>query len=169
MYPETNVGREMLDDGWSDVQGVPWPLLIRIRYTYHVDVVVAAVIQRAIAPRLPEHLGQAFARAATSIAARTVTVGRVEQREFAGEQLGRLARALADFVGWCGTPWPHRSPVGPDPDPHPWWEGGLAEVAVIIDAANRLVQEVGSADLRRSLGPALDDLLGALQEKTTIA
>jgi hypothetical protein len=160
------------DDGWPDVQGVPWQLLIRVKYTYQVDVLVAAVTQRAVAPRLPEGLGQAFTKATTSIAARTVTVGRVEQRKFSSEQLGGLARALDDFMGWCGTPWPHHLPKqgpGPDPDPHPWREGGLAEVALIIDAANRLVQEVGSSDLRRSLGPALDDVLGALQEKITIA
>lgn len=155
------------DDGWPDVQGVPWQLLIRIRYTYQVDVLVAAVIQRAVAPRLPEQLGVGFARVATSIAARTVTVGRVEQREFTSAQLAGLARALSDFDEWCGTPWPHH--ITADPDPHPWREGGLAEVAVIIDAANRLVQQVGSADLRRGLGPALDDVLGALQEKTSIA
>lgn len=154
------------DDGWPDVQGVPWQLLIRIRYTYQVDVLVAAVTQRAVAPRLPEQLGLAFARVVTSIAARTVTVGRVEQREFTSGQLAGLARALSDFDEWCGTPWPHH---GPEPETHPWREGGLAEVAVIIDAANRLVQQVGSSDLRRSLGPALDDVLGALQEKTTMA
>jgi hypothetical protein len=159
------------DDGWPDVQGVPWQLLIRIRYTYQVDVLVAAVVQRAVAPRLPEQLGIGFARMATSIAARTVTVGRVEQRDFGSGQLAGLARALSDFDEWCGTPWPHHRAGGPgsDPDPHPWREGGLAEVAVIIDAANRLVQQVGSADLRRGLGPALDDVLGALQEKTTLA
>jgi hypothetical protein len=149
------------DDGRLDVRGVPWQLLIRIRYTYQVDVLVAAVIQRAVSPRLPVGLGQAFARTATSVAARTVTVGRVEQRKFSNEPLGNLARSLDDFLQWCT---PHR-----DPEPQPWHEGGLADVAVIIDAANRLVQEVGSADLRRGLGPALDDVLGALQEKVTIA
>src|SRR5262245_27327638 len=117
------------DDGWPDAQGVPWQLLIRIRYTYQVDVLVAAAIQRAVPPRLPESLGQAFAKAATSIAARTVTVGRVEQRKYTSEQLGNLARALTEFTDWCGTP-------RHEPGPHPWREGGLAEVAVIIDAAN---------------------------------
>ncbi len=129
-----------------------------------------AVAQHAVASRPPEQLGVAFARVATSIAARTVTVGRVEQREFGSAQPAGLAGALADFDEWCATPWPHHTGGGPgEADPHPWCEGGLAEVAVIIDAVNRLVQQVGSSDLRRSLGPALDDVLGALQEKTSMA
>jgi hypothetical protein len=152
---------EMQDtDGRSDARGVPWPLLTRIRFTYQVDVLVASVTQRAVAPRLPEAIGTAFARAVTSIAARSVTVGRIEQREYPVEKLGALARALADFDSWGDTP---------GPEPRPWCEGGLAEVTVIIDAAAQLVHDIGSADLRRSLGPALDDVLGALQAKTTIA
>ena len=30
--------------------------------------------------------------------------------------------ALWAFVGWCGTPWPHRFlPHPPPPPPDPWW------------------------------------------------
>jgi hypothetical protein len=162
----------MLDDGWPDTGTVPWQLLIRIRYSYQVDVLIAAVTQRAVVPGLPEQIGGTFARTVTAIAARAVSVGRAEQQELVTDRLGGLARSLADFDDFCGTwPRPHWWLGGDpdvDPDPQPWRQGGLAEVAVIIDAASRLVMDVGSADLRRSLGVTLEDTLAALQETTEL-
>jgi hypothetical protein len=155
----------MADDGdRSDGGTVPWQLLIRIRYVYQVDVLVAAAAQRAIVPALPEQLGATFARTVTAIAARAVSVGRTEQRELAEERVVGIARALDDFDTWCDR-W--RGGQDAEGGQHPWRESGRAEVAVIVDAALRLVMEIGSPDLRRTLGVALEDALAALQESRT--
>jgi hypothetical protein len=155
----------MADDGDRPDGGtLPWRLLIRLRYIYQVDVLVAAAAQRAIVPVLPEHLGGTFARTVTAIAARAVSVGRTEQRELADDRVVGIARALDDFDTWCGR-W--RDEPDAESEPNPWRESGRAEVAVIVDAALRLVMEVGSPDLRRTLGVALEDTLAALQESTT--
>jgi hypothetical protein len=169
----------MAEDGdLPDTGTVPWQLLIRMRYVYQADVLVAAATQRAVVPALPESIGRAFARTVTAIAARAVSVGRTEQRELGDDRVVGVARALDEFGNWCGT-WPQhqcrdefavRMESGAEPEPalsSPWRESGLAEVAVIVDAALRLVMEVGSPDLRRTLGVALEDTLAALQESTT--
>jgi hypothetical protein len=153
-------------DGWPDAQGIPWQELIRIRYLYQVDVLVLAAVQRAVASRLPAGSGREFARQATGIAA-AVGGGHRDPQELPEARLGAVVGALADFDDdWCGTrprPWPHRA-EGAEGDRSPWQAGGLAEVVLAIDAATRLAANIGTPDLQRALGTAMEATLAQLEK-----
>ncbi len=161
-----------ITDDWPDTEDMPWQELIRIRYVYEVDVLIASAVQRAVARALPEAFVPRFARSVTAIAAGAVQDGRAERQEMNVERLGHIMRAFDDFDDWCGTryrwpvrvPRPHPGPGPGEPDPSPWKESGLAEVSLFIAAAADLVGATGSKELQRSLGTVLDEALTALRD-----
>lgn len=172
-------------DGWPDVDGLPWEEIIRIRYEYEIDVLVATAVQRAVTPGLAREAAVLFARATTAAAARAVqAAGAASPSSVGADSVLALARALDEFGDWCGTkpryrwvpvigpgpdPWGDPPPtpwVVADPQPNPWRQTGLAHTAAVIAAADRLIATVGGAGLRRDLSVALDAALGSLADGT---
>jgi hypothetical protein len=167
------------EGGWPDVNGLPWEEIIRIRYEYEIDVLVATAVQRAVTPGLAREAAVSFAHATTAAAARVVRAGRTQGRHAGAEQVLGLARALDEFDDWRGAV-PRRRPskgrrllvadpdpspwVVADPDPNPWRNVGWAGAAAVIAAADRLISNVGSTELRQDLSAALDVALGSLAD-----
>jgi hypothetical protein len=131
---------------------VPWQLLIRARYQFEVDALVASVIVRNIAvlgtTAIAEQLGAA---AAKSVA---------QSRELNGRKKvvkGGAAYALvAEFDDWCGTHWP-RWPW-PWPGPGPRFDVLDPIVIVLADRALGVLEAVGSPQLQEGLGGQLTGL-----------
>ena len=164
---DMTLSRASESDDWGYTEGMPWQELIRIRYVYEVDVLIAGAVQRAVARALPEGIARQFARSVTAISAGVVQDGRAALQELDVERLGHIMRAFDDFVGWCGTPpgpRPHRWQGFGGPDPSPWKESGLAEVSLFVAAAADLVGAVGSKQLQGGLGIVLEETLTALRE-----
>lgn len=155
------------DGDWSDTDGLPIELVIKMKYAYQLDAITAGIILKRIAPLLPAKQVEKFAGTMVGTAARIARSGSTERTEVSAEQILETARAIADFDDLCPPPppwpwpWPWRNAK---PEPEPWRIWGLAEVALVIPAAVDLITAIGSRQLQEALVPHLHDTLGALTE-----
>jgi hypothetical protein len=79
--------------------------------------------------------------------------------------------AFAAMMGWCGTRVPGRPPIGPDPDPEPWWRtialgviGAVAGVIVVAALGNHFASAgmFGTALLALGGGRVGADIVGGV-------
>jgi hypothetical protein len=157
-------------EDWPDASEFPYIALIRIRFEYQADSVIAGVLQRSIARLLPAEQAINFAKAINSGVSRVV-LGAAGSRQPLERSLSELARVLDDFDELCPRPrhpWPHYSlGVGSDrfdPQPQPWRQAGAAEAAAAVLAGLSLVRDAGSEMLQKELEPVLQDTLQALAD-----
>ena len=131
-------------EDFPGAEEVPWPELIRARYQFEVDAIVASIVTRAVAQVAAPELSEFVAKAA------------VEGARFNGERVeapaeGRLGM-LSIIADWDG-----------DLCPRFWWpprrhrddELGDPLVNVVLDKAVSLVETAGSEQLQKVLGTAL--------------
>ncbi|SOD73748.1 hypothetical protein SAMN05892883_2979 [Jatrophihabitans sp. GAS493] len=138
-------------DSFPGAGNVPWQLLIRARYSYQVDAVVASAVQHAVGQVASVKVVEEIARAASLAAAQSAS----EAPKASGEQRGSAIVALFDFDDFCGTYWPHK------PRPHYVEEFGDAAVSAVLPAAAELVRLAGSDVLQKTLGAALAEVSGS--------
>jgi hypothetical protein len=131
-----------------DFSTIPWQLLIRARYAYEVDAVIASIVARQVSAVAPTSI----AHAVTAAARESVSTG---NREYAAPEARVTAlSALADWEdNWCGTPYPHHPHFGELGDP-------MSEV--VLGQALELVRRAGSEGLQKTLGSALAEHAPAL-------
>lgn len=134
-------------DDFPGASHVPWRLLIRARYTYEIDAVVASIAVSAIAAVAAEAIVGETARTA-----RAATSGSDRKPATAEHRLAALG-AIADFEEFCGT-YPHHW-WGPGPRPHYLDQFGDAIAPLVIDQVAALVERAGSSDLQAALGQTL--------------
>lgn len=156
-----------------------WRVLIRARYAFHVDSVIAGVIQRAVVPLLPAGMAADVSTKMTAATANAIvqgSTGKARMTRISDEQFGSACRAVAAFDDEhpCGTPWPRRYRIpgiiltGTVPDTAPATlkdllpSSGFTEAGAALVAAADLVEAVGSAQLREHLSPVLKEALGDL-------
>jgi hypothetical protein len=127
---------------------VPWPELIRARYQFEVDAIVASVVLRAVAQVASTELTERVAEAA------------LEGARFDGERVEAPAERrlgmLETISDWDGDlcprfRWPPRPPRRDD-------ELGDPMLGFVLDKAASLVQGAGSEQLQKVLGEALQQV-----------
>lgn len=129
---------------------VPWQLLIRARYQYEVDAVIASVILRnAVA------LGNdAMAKELGAAASKAVALSREENGRKKVAKGGAAYSVVAEFDDWCGTRWPR----WPWPGPRPRGEEVDPIVVVFADRALDALAAIASPQLREGLAPTLENI-----------
>lgn len=127
---------------------VPWPLLIRARYQFELDAVVASTIVRNITALGSESLAKKVSLAAT----KAVAASRESNGQDKANRSDSLMSVLADFDDWCGTGWPR----WPWPRPKSFDLDPL--VIVLAHHAIGVLRELGSDQLQQGLGEVLNDI-----------
>ena len=126
---------------------VPWPLLIRARYQFEVDAIVASVIVRNVAAlgtaAIAEEIGLAAAKA--------VAVSREVNGRKKVVKGGGAYALVAEFDDWCGTRWPW-------PGPRPRFEELDPIVVVLADRALGMLEAIGSPQLQEGLAGTLGNV-----------
>jgi hypothetical protein len=136
-------------DDFPGAKGVPWQLLIRARYTYEIDALIASTVVRAVAVVGSRELTQKVAEAANAgvrASKRDVQATDAQRVSFLG--------AAADWEdgGICPPWWPWHGPR-----PHYVDEFGDSLVAVVLQQASALVAAGGSQHLQGALGGVLNE------------
>jgi hypothetical protein len=132
---------------------VPWQLLIRARYQFEVDAVVASVIVRNITALGTANIADEVAVAATkAVAASREANGRKKVTK-----VGAAMSIVGEFDDWCGTRWPRPWPW---PGPGPRFEGLDPLVIVLADRAIGVLDAVGSPQLQEGLKDTLGNIAG---------
>ncbi len=132
---------------------VPWRLLIRARFVYEVDAVLASTIVRTVGSMASAGAGKALTVAAEKALADK------RHAEVSAQQRVAALTALLDWDDWCGTPWPRHWPW--PPRPHDVFDDLSDPVAALFaDRALQLVKAAGSEALQKSLGGALAKMAG---------
>jgi|GEM_PF-844498 len=160
-------------DHFPGADKVPWQLLIRARFAYEIDAVVASQVVNTLTAVLPRKAAVQFARNATL----AVSGGSREPVE--QDTSARALIAFADYDDWCGTMWP-RWPRWPFPYPFPFpfpfpWPGPYPDpreldesfvldpiTVLTIDRARAFVEAAGSPEFQKGFGAALDELSATL-------
>jgi len=130
---------------------VPWQLLIRARYTYEIDALIASTVVRAVATvgaqELTENVAEA-ARAGVAASERGVRAS--------AEQRTAFLDAAADWEDGICPPW------WPWPGPRPHYVDGLGDPisAIVLASAVTLVTQGGSPALHTTLGSVLGQAAG---------
>ena len=134
---------------------VPWQLLIRARFVYELDAVVASHVVHALAQVLPAKAVAEFAHVATRAAASA------PQEKVGQETAFAALSAYADFDDWCGTKWPR----WPFPFPGPRHLDDVIDPLAVatLERARAFVAAAGSPELQKGLGAALDELAGSFR------
>lgn len=128
-------------DDTVDVSKVAWQLLIRARYAYEIDAVIASIVTRQVTAFASTSVAHAVA-----VAARESVSSSNREHAAPEAKLAALA-AVADLDDtWCGTPYPHHPHFADVGDP-------LSEL--VISHAFELVRRAGSESLQNTLGSAL--------------
>ncbi|MCW2754293.1 MAG: hypothetical protein JWQ32_1704 [Marmoricola sp.] len=131
-----------------DFSSIPWQLLIRARYAYEVDAVIASIVARQVTAFAPTNVAHAVTAAARE------SVSGANREHATPEAKVTALSAVADYDdNWCGTPYPHHPHFSELGDP-------LSEV--VIAQSLELVQRAGSEELQKTLGSALADHAAAL-------
>jgi hypothetical protein len=137
-------------DNFPGVEHVPWQLLIRARFAYEVDAVLASVVVERVGALASVEI----TRKVAEVAMNAVSV----EGEKAGSAVKvRALSAVADFDDWCGTVWPRHWP--------PKRNGVLDDLSdpladLVIEQAHRLVLAGGSEALQKTLGDVLAEVGG---------
>ncbi len=123
---------------------VPWQELIRARYQFEVDAIVASLVVRAVAAMGSRELAAEVTRAALEGARFDG-----ERAEAPAERRLALLQAVADWDGdLCPRFWwpprPHRDDELDDP-----------MISVVLENAANLVFAAGGENLQKALGSAL--------------
>jgi hypothetical protein len=139
-------------DDFPGAQSVPWQLLIRARYVFEIDALVASTVVRAVATVGSRELTVKVAEAAAA-GVRASERG-VEAGD--GQRVGFL-RAAADWEddGICPPWWPWHGPR-----PHYVDDVGDPLVAIVLERAHALVDAAGSQQLQGALGAVLREGAG---------
>ena len=128
----------------------PWPLLIRARYQFEVDAIVASVIVRNVAAlgtaAIAEEIGLAAAKA--------VAVSREVNGRKKVVKGGGAYALVAEFDDCCGTRWPR----WPWPGPRPRFEELDPIVVVLADRALGMLEAIGSPQLQEGLAGTLGNV-----------
>ncbi len=124
---------------------VAWPYLIRARYQFEVDAVIASMVARAALVVAPRGFGTQVAKAA--IESTRLGGGREE-----APAEGRIAmlNLVADWDGdLCPKPrpWPHLDELTELGDP---------TIVIVLERALQLLSVAGSEQLQKVLGAALE-------------
>jgi hypothetical protein len=127
---------------------VPWQLLIRARYQYELDAVVASTIVRQLSALGTEGLAKKVSIAATE----AVAASRKANGQDTANRSDALMSVLGDFDDWCGTRWPG----WPGPRPKSFDLDPL--VIVLADRAIGVLRELGSDQLQQGLGEVLHEV-----------
>jgi hypothetical protein len=127
---------------------VPWQLLIRARFQYELDAVVASTIVRNIATLGSENLANKVGLAAT----KAVALSRESNGHDKANRSESMMSMLAEFDDWCGTRWPR----WPWPRPKSFDLDPL--VIVVADRAIAVLRELGSDQLQKGLGEVLNEI-----------
>lgn len=137
-------------DNFPGADNVPWQLLIRARFAYEIDAVLASVV----VSRVGTVASVDVTRQVAEIAASAVS----GQREKASSSTKlRALSALADFDDWCGTNWPRPWP----PKKNDVFDDLSDPIAgLVIEQAHATVLAGGSDVLQKSLGQALAEVGG---------
>ncbi len=137
-------------DDFPGAETVPWQLLIRARYAYEIDALIASTIVNGVAAVGSRELAIKVAVAAKDAVRRSQGEGADAADEL---RLGFL-RAAQEWDGpICGNNPPR--PHGPRGD---WLEEvGDPIVAVVLARGAELVRTAGSPALQKSLGAALQE------------
>lgn len=132
---------------------VPWQLLIRARFAFEIDAVIASHVVRALSGVLPAKEVAGLSRLATRI----VAAG--PRDEVTGEATVVALRGLAEFDEECGTKWPRWPFPWPGPWPGPRFEEDLVDpiAVVVLDAARDFIR-AGSPEFQKEFGASLDGL-----------
>jgi hypothetical protein len=127
-------------DDFPGAEHVPWQLLIRARYAYEIDALVASTIVNSVALFGSREQSLAVAAAASDYVQRSKAAGEPATNE---QKVGFLS-TVADWDGpWCGNnppwPWPFH---GPRRD----WQEEVGDplIAVVFARAADLVNAAGS-------------------------
>ena len=137
-------------DNFPGADNVPWQLLIRARFAYQLDAVLASVV----VSRVGAVASVDITRQVAEVAASGVT-GQREKATASGKV--QTMAALADFDDWCGTNWPRPWP----PKKNNVFDDLSDPIAgLVIEQAHATVLAGGSADLQKSLGQALAEVGG---------
>lgn len=129
---------------------VPWQLLIRARYQYEVDAVIASVILRNATVLGNETIAKELGAAA----AKAVALSREVNGRKKVAKGGAAYSVVAEFDDWCGTRWPR----WPGPGPRPRSEEVDPIVVVFADRALDALTAIASPQLRDGLAPVLDNI-----------
>lgn len=131
-------------EDFPGAEEVPWPELIRARYQFEIDAIVASVVVRAVAHVATAELSEAVAKAAFEGASFDG-----EREEAPAERRIGMLSIIADWDGdlcprfWWPPQPPRRDDLG---DPL---------VTVVLDNAASLVRVAGSDRLQKALGSVL--------------
>jgi hypothetical protein len=129
---------------------VPWQLLIRARFVYQIDAIIASQVVRALAEVLPAKAAVELSHAAARV------VADVPRDKAAPETTARALAAYDDFWDWCGTKWPRW------PFPPRRFEDFFDPFAIVTIEKAREFIGAGSPELQKGLGAALDEVAGSL-------
>jgi hypothetical protein len=127
---------------------VPWPLLIRARFQFEVDAVVASTLVRNVARLVPDAVGREFAAVAVKAVASSREVNGRKKISTRSATMG----AMMELDDWCGTRWPRW------PGPRPKDDNPIPDPLVIglADRGLAVLDSLGG-------GPLQEQLSGALQ------
>ncbi|MFT4284135.1 MAG: hypothetical protein QM598_04810 [Protaetiibacter sp.] len=142
-------------DDFPGADHVPWQLLIRARFVFELDALVASRVTHALAAVLPAKASGQLGRLATHAVAGS------PRDELGAETVVRALAAYADFDDWCGTKWPR----WPFPFPGPRHLDDVIDPLAVatLERARAFVAAAGSPELQKGLGAALDEVAGSFR------
>jgi len=141
-------------DDFPGADSVPWQLLIRARFQYQIDAIIASSVVHTIAKVATADVTAKVAE----VAAQAVTRAAADQGEVSGERRGQFMDAVANWDGELCPRWWRYFPVPPKPR---WIEEfGDPMFLVTIGQALEFVNAAGSPGLQGSLGAVLTELQG---------
>lgn len=134
-------------DDFVGARDVPWQLLIRARYTYEIDALIASTVVRAVAVVGSRELTAKVAEAANA----GVRASKHDEEATDGQRIGFLS-AAADWEdgGICPPYWPWHGPR-----PHYVDDVSDPIVSVVLQRAVALVTAGASEHLQGTLGQVL--------------
>jgi len=131
-------------DDFPGADHVPWQLLIRARYQYQVDAVIAAMVARAALQVAPRSVCTQVAKAAME----AMSFGGRE--EVPAERRIAMLETVADWDGeLCPRPfpWPHRDEL---------FEVGDPTTVIVAERAAAILAAAGSDQLQKALTGAFE-------------
>lgn len=134
-------------EDFPGAEHVAWPYLIRARYQFEVDAVIASMVARAAVVVAPRGVGAQIAKAA--VEATKLGGGR---EEAAAESRIAMLNLVADWDGdLCPKPrpWPHLDELTEIGDP---------SIVIVIERSLAMLGAAGSEQLQKVLGSALEQV-----------